>query len=199
MNKQEFLDQLRTDLSGLPQKDVEERVTFYCEIVDDRMEEGLSEEEAVSAVGSVKEIVSQIIADTPFTKIAKERIKPRRQMNAWEIVLIALGSPIWLVLGIPSVVVVLSIYVSLWAIIVSLWAVFASLLGCSLGAIVSGIVLACTGNAHAGVALIAGGIVCAGLSVFMFHGCKAATKGIQLLTKRIGVWIKNLFIRKENP
>ena len=49
MGKQEFLAQLRKGLQGLPQEDIEERLTFYSEMIDDRMEEGLSEEEAVSA------------------------------------------------------------------------------------------------------------------------------------------------------
>ena len=53
MLKQEFLAQLRDALCGLPQCDIDERLTFYSEIIDDRMEEGLLEEEAVAAVGSV--------------------------------------------------------------------------------------------------------------------------------------------------
>ena len=52
MTKREFLAQLRKGLSGLPQDDIEERLTFYGEMIEDRKEEGLSEEEAVSAVGS---------------------------------------------------------------------------------------------------------------------------------------------------
>ena len=56
MLKQEFLAQLRDALCGLPQRDIDERLTFYSEMIDDRMEEGLSEEEAVAAVGSVDEI-----------------------------------------------------------------------------------------------------------------------------------------------
>ena len=61
-------------------------------MLDDQMEEGLSEEEAVAAVGPVDEIVRQIIADTPLAKLAKERMRPRRQLKAWEIVLLVLGS-----------------------------------------------------------------------------------------------------------
>ena len=43
MNKQDFLVQLRKGLSGLPQDDIEERLTFYKEMIEDRMEEGFSE------------------------------------------------------------------------------------------------------------------------------------------------------------
>lgn len=87
MNKQEFLSGLRKGLSGLPQDDIEERLTFYSEMLDDRVEEGLSEEEAVSALGSVEEIVGQAVADIPLAKVVKERIKPKRRLRAWEIVL----------------------------------------------------------------------------------------------------------------
>ena len=64
-------------------------------MIADRMEDGLSEEDAVASVGSVEEIAAQIIADTPLSKLAKAYIKPKRRLTAWEIVLLALGFPIW--------------------------------------------------------------------------------------------------------
>ena len=73
MNKQEFLTRLRKGLSGLPQEDIEERLTFYSEMIDDRIEEGLSEEEAVAAIGSPDEIAEQIIGEIPIKKIVKEK------------------------------------------------------------------------------------------------------------------------------
>jgi len=197
MSKQRFLAQLRKGLSGLPQDDIDERLTFYGEMIEDRIEEGLSEEEAVLAVGSVDEIVAQVTADIPFGKIAKERIKASRGLKAWEIVLLVLGSPVWLSLGIAAAAVILSLYVSLWSVLISLWAAFASLAACSIGGIAAGIVFVITGNGLTGLAMVGTQIVCAGLSIFMFYGCKAATKGILTLTKAIAVWIKNCFIKKE--
>ena len=89
MNKQEFLNALRYGLSGLPQDDVEERLVFYSEMIDDRMEEGLSEEEAVAQAGPIEEIVSQTVGEIPLTKIVKERIKPKRHMSVGEMLLIS--------------------------------------------------------------------------------------------------------------
>ena len=197
MNKQEFLERLRNGLSGLPQNDIEEGLTFYSEMIDDRMEEGLSEEEAVSAIGSVDEIVKQVVADIPLAKIAKERIKPKRRLKVWEIVLLAVGSPIWFSLAVAAFAVVLSLYISLWAMIVSLWAVFGSLVGCAVGGIAAGVVFAFTDSVPSGVAMLAAGIVCAGLAIFFFYGCRAATKGTLALTKRMALGIKNIFIKKE--
>lgn len=197
MSKQEFLAQLRKGLSGLPQDDIEERLTFYSEMIEDQMEDGVSEEEAVSAIGSVDEIIAQAVAETPLVKIAKERIKSKRRLSAGEIVLLALGSPIWLSLGIAAFAVILALYISLWAVIISLWSVFASLAACSIGGVPACVIFAVGGNGASGVAMLAAGIVCAGLAIFMFYGCKAATKGTLILTKKIAIWIKNCFRGKE--
>lgn len=197
MSKQEFLAQLRKSLSGLPQDDIEERLTFYSEMIDDRMEEGLSEEDAVRGVGSVDTILSQIVADIPLSKLVKERIKPEKRPRVWEIVLLVLGSPVWLSLMIAAFAVMLSLYAVLWSVILSLWAAFASLIGCAFGGIAAGIGFALNGNVLTGIVIIGAGMVCAGLSIFLFYGCRAATKGTLLLTKKIALGIKNCFIKRE--
>lgn len=37
MNKQEFLSSLRKQLPNLPRQDVNERIAFYSEMIDDRI------------------------------------------------------------------------------------------------------------------------------------------------------------------
>ena len=196
MNKQEFILQLRQRLSGFPQDEIEERLTFYSEMIDDRIEEGLSEEEAVSEIGTVDEIITQITEDIPLTKFVKEKIKPKHKLRVWEIVLIVLGSPIWLPLLVAFFVVIIALYIVLWSFIICFWAVEVSLWACALCGMVSGVGFACNGNISSGVFMIAGALICAGLSIFMFFGCKASSKGIVKLTKKIAIRIKNLFIRK---
>ncbi len=197
MRRQEFLDALRQKLSGLPKQEVEERLNFYDEIIRDRMEEGRTEEESVLNLGSVDEVAAQIIADIPLSKIAKERIKPKRRLSAWEIVLLVLGSPIWLSLGVAAFAVLLSVYAVLWSVVVSLWAVFASLAACGFGGAVAGIGLAIGGYSLWGVALLGAGIVCAGLAIFLFFGCTAAVKGTAILTKAIALGVKKCFVKRE--
>lgn len=197
MSKQEFLAQLQKGLSGLPQDDIEERLMFYSEMIDDRMEEGLSEGEAVSEIGTVDAIISQIIAEIPLSKILKEKIKPKRTFKAWEIILLVLGSPVWLPLMIAAFAVILSVYVVLWSVIISLWVVWGSLIGSSLGSVASGIIFVFLGNRLTGLATIGIGIFCAGLSIFLFFACKKTSEGILLLTKKIASGIKNRFVKKE--
>jgi len=198
MTKNAFLTALRQGLSALPQDEAEERLTFYAEMIDDGMEEGLSEEDAVAAVGSVEEIVSQAVSDVPRVKPSRETVKTKRRLRVWEIVLLVLGSPVWLSLLIAAFAVILALYVSLWSVVVSLWAVFASLIGCAFAGVVGGIVVACFGNALSGLALIGAGLACAGLSIFLFFGCKAATIGAAILAKKLVVWTKRAFVKQED-
>lgn len=197
MNKQEFLGQLRLELSGLPQDDIAQRLAFYSEMIDDRIEEGLSEEEAVSAVGSVADITAQVATDFTLRTNEKEIKKIKKQPNPWLILLLILGSPIWLSLLIAALAVILSLYITLWALIISLWAVFGSLLGCVFGFAIAGLSFALSGDSLQAVAIIASGIICAGLSIFMFYGCKAVTNAVLILTKRMILWIKSSITKKE--
>lgn len=194
MLKEEFLAQLRGGLAGLPQEDLEERLAFYSELLDDRMEEELSEAEAVAAAGPVEQIVQQIIAETPLTKIVKEKMRPKRRLQVWEIVLLALGSPVWLSLGLAALAVVLSLYVVVWSLDVSLWAVFAAL-GAGAAGGVLGLAL---GSGAARLAMLAAGMVLAGLAILLFFGCKAATMGIWKLTKAVVLRMKHRFLGKED-
>lgn len=198
MTKNAFLTALRQGLSALSQDEVEERLTFYAEMIDDGMEEGLSEEEAVAAVGSVDEIVSQAVWDAPRGKLLVHPAKAKRRLRAWEIVLLAPGSPVWLSLLIAAFAVVLALYVSLWSVVVSLWAVFASLIGCAFAGVVGGIVVACFGNVLSGLALVGAGLACAGLSIFLFFGCKAVTVGTAVLAKKLVIWTKRSFVKRED-
>jgi uncharacterized membrane protein len=190
MLKQEFLVQLRKGLSCLPKQDLEERLTFYSEMIDDRMEEGLSEEDAVMAVGSIADIIAQITDDTP-------KKNKKRRLSAGEIVLLVLGSPIWVSLLIAAFAVVLSLYISLWAIIVSLWAAFGSFVACAFGGVFAGILFIAGGNVLSGIAMVGAGTACAGLGIFLFFGCKAATKYTVSLAKKCILGACNRFRRKE--
>ena len=176
MTKYEFVTTLTHRLSHLPREAVEERVNFYIESIEDRIEDGVPEEEAVAAVGSPEEIAAQIMGELPRPAFEVPRKEQKRRPSAVETVLLILGAPIWLSLLIAAFAVVLSVYISLWAVIISLWAIYASFVGCAFGGIVGGAFLAFT-NGASGVFLIGAGLFCAGASVLLFHGCKAATKG----------------------
>lgn len=195
MTKVEFTLELLDKLQALPQAEVSERLQFYIESIDDRMEDGLSEEEAVAALGSIDEIASQIAVDIPLTRIAKEKLK--RRLEVWQIILLVLGSPVWLPLLVCAFAVVFTLYLCLWVLIIALWAVFVSFGCCALAFTASGIILLCNNQPPAGIALICCGIFCAGAAIFLFFGCKAATKGAFALSKKPVRRIKRCFVKQE--
>lgn len=197
MTKLEFILSLHDRLSDLPRDEVNERLNFYAEMIEDRIEDGISEEEAVQGIGTVSEIAEQIRADISGAKVRVAETKPKRRIKVWETVLLALGSPIWLSLAIAAIAVILSLYVSLWALIISLWAVFASLAACFGGGVVACAALSYSGNGLSSLFMLAAGLVCGGLSIFMLYGCIAATKGAVLMVKKLFIWIRKHFAKKE--
>ena len=197
MTKNEFLDELRLKLSDIPEKDIDDRLGFYGEILDDRMEEGKSEEDAVNEIGSIDEIAAGIIAEIKGSDKAKKEKKAEKKLKTWEIILLAVGSPIWGALAISAAAVVFSLWASLWAVIASIWAAFGAFVAGAVGCIVMAVVQFATGNALVGVAMIGYSLTLTGLSIFSFFGCIAATKGSVILTKKIRALIKKIFTRKE--
>ena len=189
MNKYEFLAQLRKQLELIPEEDARASVDYYAEMIDDRMEEGLSEEAAVAAIGDVKEIARNILAETP----AEEK-KPRK-ISGWVVALLVLGAPVWLSLLIAAAAVVFSAWVSLWSVVISLYAVMVALGAASLGCLAAGFVaMRMPGTLFVG---LGGAMVCAGLCIGFFLLSNLAAKGMIALTKLTWKGIKRCFNRKE--
>ncbi len=167
-------------------------------MIEDRMEEGLSEEEAVEAIGPAETIISQIIGGTPLVKLVKERVKPKHKLKAWEITLLALGSPLWISLVLAFICIALSLYIVLWSCVAALWAADLSLAISGAVSIPVGIITYVIEGSIPGSAMIACALISAGLGILMFPGCKAVSKGTLRLTGKITHWIKSLLMRKEN-
>ncbi len=197
MKKNEFLSELRERLTGLSEADLNRSLDYYTEMIDERMEDGISEDEAVAEVGTPAVIAEEILKEMPLAKLVKARVKPKRKMTVWEVVLLVLGSPLWLSLLITLFAAVLSLYIALWSVVISLWAVELALAGTALVGVVALPVSLIQGNVWAGIALLGAGIFAAGLCMFGFYGCLYVTKGACLLGKKLFLFVKRCFIRKE--
>lgn len=196
MTKQDYLNELKNRLSVISGEDLDEQLSFYSEMIDDRIEDGLSEDEAVAQIGTPEEAVSQILSDYPLAKIVKEKIRPKRKLRLWETILIIVGSPVWLSLLIAFIAVIFSVYIALWAVIISLWAVNLFIVLLSLFEIASSVILFLEGSTVQGFASLGIGVFAAGLSIVLFFGCRTATLGIIKLTKKAVTGIKAKLSRK---
>lgn len=196
MNKKEFLAELRRGLSALPEEDIERSLEYYSEMIDDRTEDGLSEEEAVAAVGSVGDIVSQILAESASVPPAREKGSVPRSFKAWEIVLLILGSPVWLPLLLAAVIVVAAVYIALWSVVISMYAIDFSIAACGIAGMMASVAYIPFGKVAAGVLFIGAGLVCLGISILLFLAFDKVTRGICFLSKKIFLGIVSCFGRK---
>lgn len=195
MNKQEFLSSLRDRLNGLPKEDIEERLNFYEEMINDRMDEGKSEEEAVADIGSVDQIVEEIAQDTPLRKLVKEKIKPKRKLRAWEIVLIILGFPLWFPLLLTAFILALVFYLLIWILVLVSYSIEFSL--CASAVMGLFIFIAYLFNGEFNLASLGLSIMCSGGAFLFLFPCYWTTRGTLKLSKTIMTKIKMLFINKK--
>lgn len=197
MNKQEFISILQAKLSGMPKREVKERLSFYEEIINDKIEEGLSEEQAILELGSIEKIANQIASDIPLKSIVKEKIKPKRALSGFEITLLVLGSPIWLSLLIAAFVVAIGLVSVVFALWVSVWAIFLTFSVCSVAGLIIFTILLATGKAAVGFCILGFAITLAGLSILSFYGGIYTTKGLCYSVKTLFIAIKKCFVNKE--
>lgn len=197
MNKEQFLAVIREKLAGLPPADVERSLDFYGEMIDDRVEDGLTEEQAVEAMGTVDEIVAQILMDTPLPKLVKAKVKKNCAPQVWMIVLLVLGSPVWVPLLLAALIIFLAVYVVIWALAVVLYAVDLSFAAGGVSGIVGSVLWACMGNPVQALLLLGAGLVCVGLAIILFLVSNRAAVGAAKLGKITLLWMKSWFVRRK--
>ncbi len=86
MDKKCFLDELRKKLSFLTKDELERTIAYYNEMISDRIDAGMSEEEAVAAVGSIDEIVDSVKAEGNYPHVTKTDNKKSTFVNVMLIV-----------------------------------------------------------------------------------------------------------------
>lgn len=208
MNKSDFLAQLGGQLSGLSQTDLDKSLAYYNEMIDDRIEDGASEEEAVAAVGTPQQAATQILSELPLSKVLKVKMKKSERLPAWATVLLAIGSPIWLSLIIAAfaiilslaaaaLAVVVSVYAALWSVLIALWAVGLAFVLSPLFGIFLLIISIVGGNVGGGIALLGAGFTLGGVSAFYLRFCLQGTKLVAKISKKLFLAILSWFRKKE--
>lgn len=181
MNKSKFLLRLKRALRGCSLSEIQSRLAFYSEMIDDRVEEGLSEKEAVQAIGNPDDIASEI-----RTELNERPKKEKRPMGTGAKILIAVGSPIWLSLLIAAAavglslavsvfVVILSVFICLFALLICLYVVVLALVVSALAGLISAIACAFEG-------MLTQSLLCAGV----FFVCTGLAIGLELVLTPIG-------------
>lgn len=196
MRKQDFIKELRLNLSFLPKEEIDDRISFYSELIDDKIEEGVKEEDAIKSIGSIDEIINQIIDEMPLSKIAKDKIKQKRKLSGLEIALIIVGSPIWLSILLSLIAVLFSLYIIGWSIVISIWAILISLIAVLVAGIVLTIISLFSNIYIVALSYLGATLVILGLTILMHYVCKIITRLYIKLTKLIVLSIKKKMLKR---
>lgn len=207
MTKREFLNELKSYLSNMPSEDVNKYLEYYSEMIEDRIDDGMAEEDAVKEVGSPRIIAEQILKDNGAT-ISEESYKESekkenkefsfKNLDTLSIILIIATFPVWIPLlaGVFSAVV--GVLAGVLAIIISVWAcAFAFLVG-GIAGIIMGIISIFTEGVGVALCYIGAGILLIGLSVLFYIGAKYFTKLCTYLYKKCVELIKKRSKKVKN-
>lgn len=117
MNKKELLLIIENELSKFETSEVNEIINFYDEIISDKVENNIPEEEAVKSLGSIDKIIKDIKLNIVLKRSNNNQSSSFK--NFW-IILGICSTPILLPLGIAF----LAVFIALVAVLLSLNIIF---------------------------------------------------------------------------
>ncbi|GAB6992262.1 DUF1700 domain-containing protein [Paenibacillus pini] len=170
MNKLTFLSELATKLNTLPQNEITKSLDFYSEIIDDRMDEGMNEEDAVMGLGRIDDIASEIILDsTPLIKL----IVPvsGNQLSKSNIALICLASPLLITLF----AVIFVFYACVWLIVLTLFLIELSFMVAGIAGVVAS-VIHFSEDIPLSLLMFFGGLISVSVGIVTFRPIKLISK-----------------------
>lgn len=202
MTKNEFITQLRKLLGGLPQDDIDRSITFYSEMIDDSIEDGMSEAEAVEALGAIEDIVINIKSEnTDKTEKTEnmacgEEITPANTNNGKiskeRLIIVIVTFPLWI-----------GIVAGLFGVYIGFWGTFVGLCGAAIGfavGAVGGLIVSpvlFVSSVYTGLMLVGCCLMLGGLVVPLVFVLKIIAKGLIELFKLAIKGVKALLIPKE--
>lgn len=200
MNRNDFLQAVREKLKGLSEEDINKALEFYEEAISDRMEEGLTEDQAVAAIGTPDEIANQIMMDMPLPKLmkAQAKAKPKKSFKAWEIVLLVLGFPLWFPLVLTAGILALTFVIVLAVLVIAFFIIVAALGFAGIVTLVASITALIMGGGTAIVMQMGVAVFAMGLAMLLFFPAKALTVWMIELVGKFSKWIKGKIISRKN-
>ena len=190
MNKREFTRILKGKINHLPKSERRQILQYYYEMISERMEDGMTEAEAIEALGNIDELLS---AYTPVPKEASKGVR----LRGWHIALIIIGSPLWICLAAALLCIMLAFYIVIWAVVIAFYAVFVSFAAVAVAAFFASFISLFTGApslffAYMGVSCLFGG-----LAILWFMLSTLLAKGIAKLTAVTAKGIFRIFFKRR--
>ncbi len=203
MTKSQFLDRIKAGIASLPQGDKEKYLEYYSEMVDDRMEEGMTEEEAVADIGSTSDIIAQILRKSPSKAQTQNQEKPiLEKMNEhidsdtrpWIIAVAVLTSPVWVPILIGLAGGLIGLAAGVFSAIVAFYASAVGVFAAGVACIIKAFFTALAGEI---IAYVGAGLLCMGISLLLFLFGNLCMKLAVKLIKFTVKFVKSKLSRKK--
>jgi uncharacterized membrane protein len=165
MNKEQFLSAVCEKYKNASALERSRAVDYYAEMIDDRIEDGMSEEQAVAAMGDIAEFAGDF--DEAFAK------KP---MSRARLAVVAALSPI-------SIILLISFWSIIWALVIAFYAVIVVLYTGVICASALAFRYFTTLTVYEGLLFLGGAFICLGFAVFFCALARFVNKGAVRLTK----------------
>lgn len=196
MNKREFLNELERNLRGLPKDDIEGRLSFYSEMIDDIVASGKTEEEAVLELGGIDNVLADIACDTPLKSLVKEKMRPRKKASGLLILILILGFPLWFPLLITAFVLCLVGCLLTWIFVIVAYSIEISFIVSSITCLAAFFMYWASSDKL--LILVGLALLLAGISILFLYVCKYITIFNAKLNKKILLGIKRGLIKGGN-
>lgn len=191
MNRVEFIKALAEELAyQVKPSELHQIINYYDEIIEDLMEEGFTEEQAVRKLGSPHDLALEATGDKEIEVNLPVRWSPLA------IILLIIGFPLWGSLLFASLCLIGSFYIVLWCLpfctaIFGLTATFAGLFS----AVTSPLVM--FSGLGAGMMQFGIGVLFFGLGILSLVATYMMSGVFLRATRKTLVWLKNLIFRKS--
>ena len=200
MNKSEFLGELTNRLKHLPDQEIGKLISYYEESIDDRIEDGMTEEASIKSLGSLDDIVTNIENEIPITSMVKDKVIKEIEKSRSKGVLLALtiiGSPLWLPLLLTAVCVVISLVLAGWVIYAGGVVSYVSLAIIAVTGVGIGFIRIFTIGFTTGIAYMGVGILSAGMMMLLLYPCVWITRQWVKLNALPFRKLRQRLVRKE--
>lgn len=200
MTKQEYLAELRAALSDLSAEEASRACAFYEEMIDDRVEAGEDERDAVAAMEPPAVAAARIMDEMPVVPRALARAQGRRRSGCGTALLwaaVVAGSPLWLSLLAAALAFVLCGVVVLCLPFVMAWVLSVAFLACMPVALFAAACAVAAGSGVVALLDVGVGLGMGGAGLLMLLAALFVTRFFVRLLGRFVRWAASPFWKAE--
>ncbi len=190
MTKNEFTEELKSRINHLPKSERKKLLQYYYEMISERMEEGMTEAQAIDALGNLDELFAEF---PPAKKEPKKGIK----LRAWHIIMLIIGAPLWIPLIAVMLCLVLAFYIVIWALVICFYVVFVALAASGFAITMASFISIFYGGAPYFFLLFGAGAVVSGFAILWLLVCNLFAKAMAKVTAKTAKGLFRFFFKKK--